>query len=166
MTRTSVSLHHPIPSLQRRVANRVTIDKTLALATLSLASKSTESPRRLREILLPAHRLLHRSPAAQHDTSNTLAGPLKIPSEVYDVLRATLVQAELMLLRVLGFELRLPTPMEYLSRYLERAMQDVSDAGEDYEAWGKEERAEYGVVEGGWIETGLGRRAREKAVSA
>ena len=45
-------------------------------------------------------------------------------------------------------------------------MEDVGDAGEDYEAWGKEERAEYGVVEGGWIESGLGRRAREKAVNA
>ena len=166
MTRTSVSLHHPTPSLQRRVANLIIIDKTLALATLSLASKSTESPRRLREILLPAHRLLHPSSAAQHNASDPLTGPLKIPSEAYDILRATLVQAELILLRVLGFELRLPTPMEYLSRYLERAMEDVGDAGEDYEAWGKEERAEYGVVEGGWIESGLGRRAREKAVNA
>ena len=71
-----------------------------------------------------------------------------------------------MLLRVLGFELRLPSPMEYLPRYLERAIEDVADAGEDYERWSKEERAEYGVVEGGWMETGLGRRAREMVVTA
>lgn len=82
------------------------------------------------------------------------------------MLRATLVQAELMLLRVLGFELRLSSPMVYLSRYLERAMEELKDAGEDYEAWGKEERAEYGAIEGGWMETGLGRRAREKTVNA
>ena len=82
------------------------------------------------------------------------------------MLRATLVQAELILLRVLGFELRVSSPMDYLSKYLDRAMEDVSDAGKDYEAWGKEERAEYGVTEGGWMETRLGRRAREKAISA
>ena len=82
------------------------------------------------------------------------------------MLRATLVQAELMLLRVLGFELKLPSPMDYLPRYLERAMEDVNDVGEDYEAWGKEYRAEYGVVEGGWMGTRLGKSAREIVVSA
>ena len=56
--------------------------------------------------------------------------------------------------------------MAYLPRYLERAMEDVADAGEDYEGWPMEERAEYGVVEGGWMETGLGRRAREVVVKA
>ena len=92
--------------------------------------------------------------------------PLKIPSETYDMLRATLVQAELMLLRVLGFELKLPSPMDYLPRYLERAMEDINDVGEDYEAWGKEYRAEYGVVEGGWMGTRLGKRASEMIVFA
>lgn len=82
------------------------------------------------------------------------------------MLRATLVQAELMLLRVLGFELKLPSPMDYLPRYLERAMEDVNDVGEDYEAWGKEYRAEYGVVEGGWMGTRLGKSAREMVVFA
>ena len=96
----------------------------------------------------------------------SLSGPLKIPSEAYDMLRATLVQAELMLLRVLGFELKLPSPMDYLPKYLERAMEDFSDAGEDYEAWGKEYRAEYGVVEGGWMGTRLGKRASEMVVWA
>ena len=45
-------------------------------------------------------------------------------------------------------------------------MEAVSDAGEDYEAWGKEEKAECGVVGGGWMESRLGRKAREKAVYA
>ena len=145
------------------------VHKTLALATISLASKSTESPRRLRELLLPAHRILHPSSPAQHyvdPRANPLSGPLKIPSAAYDVLRATLVQAELILLRVLGFELRFSSPMDFLSRYLDRAMKAVSDAGEDFEALGKEHRAEYGVIEGGWMETGLGRKAREQAVYA
>ncbi|KAL8797158.1 MAG: hypothetical protein Q9195_000625 [Heterodermia aff. obscurata] len=142
---------------------------TLALATLSLASKATESPRRLRELLLPAHHLLHSSSPAQHDVDanqNSLSGPLKIPSEAYDMLRATLVQAELMLLRVLSFELKLPSPMDYLPRYLERIMEDSNDVGEDYETWGKEYRAEYGVVEGGWMGTRLGKRASEMVLFA
>ena len=82
------------------------------------------------------------------------------------MLRATLVQAELMLLRVLGFELKLPSPMDYLPRYLERAMEDINDVGEDYETWGKEYKSEYGVVEGGWMGTRLGKRASEMVVFA
>lgn len=56
--------------------------------------------------------------------------------------------------------------MDFLPRYLDRAMEAVSDAGEDYEAWGKEEKAEYGVFEGGWMESRLGRKARAKVVDA
>lgn len=146
--------------------------QTLALASLSLASKATESPRRLREILLPAHALLHppstynpnNGPNTNTNTSsNPLAKPLKIPSVEYDALRATLVQAELILLRVLGFELRIASPMEWVGRYLQRAMEEV-DVGEDYERWGKEEKAEYGVREGGWMEMRLGRKVAESAV--
>lgn len=70
-----------------------------------------------------------------------------------------------MLLRVLGFELRLPLPLDYLSRYLDRAMGDVTDAGEDYDSWGNEEKEEYGVVKDS-METGLGRACRARAVSA
>ena len=76
------------------------------------------------------------------------------------------MQADLVLLRVLGFELRLSSPMDYLPRYLDRAMEPVNGVGEDYEAWGKEEKAEYGVVEGGWMESRLGKKAREKVVDA
>ena len=129
--------------------------KTLALASLSLASKSTESPRRLRELLFPAHRFLNPSAAE----------PLRAPSALYDTLRATVVQAELMLLRVLGFNLRLVLPFEFMSRYLKRAMAEVADFGEDYESWGKEEREEYGVV-GDVMETGIGRACRSKVIDA
>lgn len=137
--------------------------KTLALACLSLGSKSTEAPRRLREIIFPAHHLLHQH--ADAVTSDPVAQPLTVPSEIYDTLRATVVQAELMLLRVLGFELRVPLPLEYLPRYLERATEDLADAGEDYDEWGKEEKEEYGVVRTA-MDTGIGRACRAKAVSA
>ena len=117
----------------------------------------------MREILFPAHRLLHQYDGSSD--SNPINRPLSVPSAIYDTLRATLVQAELMLLRVLGFELRLPLPLDYLSRYVDRAMGDVTDAGEDYDSWGKEEKEEYGVLKDS-METGLGRACRAKAVRA
>lgn len=43
---------------------------------------------------------------------------LTYPSELYDELRASLVNAELILLRILKFELRIPTPFEYLDDLL------------------------------------------------
>ncbi|KAL8730280.1 MAG: hypothetical protein Q9166_004163 [cf. Caloplaca sp. 2 TL-2023] len=129
--------------------------QTLSLSTLSLSSKSTESPRRLSSILLPAYTLLHS------DTKP----PLKSPSPTYDTLRATLVQAELILLRVLGFELHLPSPLEYLQRYLERAMEDVESVGEEFDAWEREAKDEYGVL-GGMIDGRMGRGCRGMAVDA
>lgn len=148
--------------------------QSLSLATLSLASKSTESPRRLRELLLPAHRLLHQSPlpppsdvvpsAALPLNPLVTKTPLTTPSPAYDALRATLVSAELLLLRVLGFELRLPLPLDFLDRYLSRALEDVVEVGEDYDGWDREAREENGVV--GRTETGLARACRAKAVEA
>jgi len=91
--------------------------------------------------------------------------PLMVPSETYDILRATLVQAELILLRVLGFELRIPLPLDYLPRYLERAMGDVAEAGEDYDAWANEEKEEYGVMKSA-MDSGIGKACRAKAVGA
>lgn len=139
------------------------MSKTLALACLSLASKSTESPRRLRELLLPAQRLLFRP--IDPLNSNPVAKPVIVPSATYDALRATLVQAELILLRVLGFELRVPLSLGYLPRYLERAMEDVADAGEDYDSWGKEEKVEYGVLNG-IMDTGIGKACTANAITA
>lgn len=74
------------------------------------------------------------------------------------------MQAELLLLRVLGFELRLSLPLDFIDRYMERAMTDAIAVAEDYDRWGREQREEYGVVE--WMDTGLGRACRSKAVQA
>lgn len=117
----------------------------------------------MREILFPAHRLLHDY--REGYPTNHISKPLSVPSETYDNLRATLVQAELMLLRVLGFELRIPLPHEFVPRYLARALEEVSNTGEDYDSWRKEEKEEYGVVEG-MMETGFGRDCKAKAVKA
>ena len=43
-------------------------------------------------------------------------------------------------------------------------MQDVAEASEDYETWGKEEREEYGMV--GQMDTGIGRACKAKTVQA
>jgi hypothetical protein len=126
----------------------------LSLATLSLSSKATENPRRLRELILPAHRLL----------KPPLGARLTVPSATYDALRATLVQVELLLLRVLGFELRLSLPLHFAERYLERSMADVTAGAEDYAAWGREEKEEYGVV--GGMDTAVGKAYRNKLVEA
>lgn len=74
------------------------------------------------------------------------------------------MQAELLLLRVLGFELRLSLPLDFMDRYLERAMTDATAVAEDYDRWGREEREEYGVVN--WMDTALGRTCRSEAVQA
>ena len=118
----------------------------------------------MRELILPAHRLLYGLNQDQSVPSNPTAKPLVIPSTTYDTLRATLVQAELILLRVLAFELRVPLPLDYLPRYLERTLEDIANTGENYDAWGKEEREEYGIILG--LETGIGRACRAKAVGA
>lgn len=135
---------------------------TLALASLSLASKSSEAPRRLREFLLPAWRLVQ--------SNNPSAKPLTFPSSLYDSLRATLVQAELILLRILKFELRLALPLDSLPRYLDRTIGEVNGGGggwggtEDYDGHGKEHRDEYRMVD--LIDTQLGKACRLKAIDA
>jgi len=95
---------------------------------------------------------------------------LTIPSSHCDNLRATLVRAELIHLRVLKFELRLPSPFEYLPRYLERALNipnidvESDETLEDYDSWGRERKEEDGVVD--LMETRAGRAARAKVVDA
>lgn len=110
---------------------------------------------------MPSDVVLVTSPSLTPLVTKT---PLIIPSPAYDALRATLVSAELLLLRVLGFELRFPLPLDFLDRYVSRALEGVAEAGEDYDRWDREAREEYGVV--GRTETGLARVCRGKAVEA
>ncbi|KAA8901373.1 hypothetical protein FN846DRAFT_988137 [Sphaerosporella brunnea] len=107
---------------------------TLSLASLSLATKATESPRRLRELLLPAYALLNPSDP-----------PLTFPSALYDALRGTVVTAELLLLRVLRFDIRLPLAYDYLPRMLEKVLTLDGTAHIDYLP--DDEREEIRVVD-------------------
>ena len=72
------------------------------------------------------------------------------------------MRAELLLLRVLGFELRVPTPLEFIGRYTQRVMRDVRESADDYDRWELEERQEYGIA--GRMEIGLGRAVKVKAL--
>ncbi|KAG4301775.1 hypothetical protein PCANB_002180 [Pneumocystis canis] len=82
-------------------------DYTLAIASLSLASKATEQFRRMREFLVPAYSIL-----------NPTKPRLTFPSEFYDSLRDSIVNAELFLLRVLKFDLKIMLPFSYLTKAL------------------------------------------------
>ncbi|KAI9841346.1 MAG: hypothetical protein M1838_003611 [Thelocarpon superellum] len=128
---------------------------TLALASLSLATKSTESPRRLRELLLPAHRFLH--------SSNPAAPPLTLTSPLYAVLRATVVQAEMMLLRVLKFSIRMPIALHHLPRYLVRAIGDGDTVG-GYDGLSEDHKDEYKI--GALMDTALARAVTATTVNA
>ncbi|KAF2200509.1 hypothetical protein GQ43DRAFT_417868 [Delitschia confertaspora ATCC 74209] len=135
---------------------------TVALAALSLASKSTEAPRRLREFLLPAWRIIN-----SHKPSEE---PLLIPSNLYDTLRSTLVQAELILLRVMKFELRKELPFEFASRYLARSMDQINARSDgwletdDYDGYSGKQKAEYNIVD--LMETSIGRICKLKVLEA
>ncbi|QSL64051.1 hypothetical protein MERGE_000206 [Pneumocystis wakefieldiae] len=86
---------------------RLLDDYTLAIASLSLASKATEQFRRMREFLVPAYSIL-----------NPTKPRLTFPSEFYDSLRDSIVNAELLLLRVVKFDLRIILPFSYLEKAL------------------------------------------------
>ncbi|KAF8420029.1 hypothetical protein EV426DRAFT_252037 [Tirmania nivea] len=133
---------------------------TLALASLSLSTKSTECPRRLRDILLPAYHILHPPP---HNP------PLTYPSHKYDALRHTIVQAELILLRALAFGIhQSPVAYEYLPRLVSKILNSKVYGGglysptvggmEDWDTYTPGEAEECGVVE--IMQTGLAKRAK------
>ncbi|KAL3321216.1 Cyclin- protein fam58a [Cichlidogyrus casuarinus] len=84
---------------------------TLGMACLSLAGKTQEEHMRMRDVILAYHRCLH-----QHDMSGQ--APLDA-SEDYDKLRESLVQCELLLMRLLSFDARQPAmPHPYLLHYI------------------------------------------------
>lgn len=126
----------PLPQFPPRLhpSNSRDAPQTLGLASLSLATKSTESPRRLREFLVPAHAVLRPT-----------AAPLTFPSARYDALRASLVAAELTLLRVLRFDIRLDQPLDYVPRLLARAL--ALPGTEHLDGLAAEDRAEAAVVD-------------------
>jgi hypothetical protein len=80
------------------------------------------------------------------------------------------VQAELILLRVLKFELRIPLPFEFLPRYLDRSIGELNAGGggwsgtEDYDGMRREQREEYKVVR--LMETGIARACKAEVVRA
>jgi hypothetical protein len=70
---------------------------------------------------------------------------LTFPSALYDALRGTLVTAELILLRTLRFDIRLPLPHDYLPRMLEKTL--TLDGTGHIDELGDEEKDEIAVAE-------------------
>ena len=70
----------------------------------------------------------------------------------------------MLLLRLLAFELCIPTPLEFVPRFLSRVFREVQNVSEDFDRWGKEEKEELGVLES--AHGRLERSARLKAVQA
>lgn len=90
-----------------------------------------------------------------HSLLNPLSPPVQIPSTHYDTLRQTLVTAEVLLLRILKFNIRLTLPHVYLPRILERAT--TLHGTEHLDEMGYGEREEADVIEAG--DTPIGREA-------
>ena len=65
----------------------------------------------MREILVPAYRII-----------NPEKPPLTFPSDLYDALRFSTVTSELIILRILKFELRVMLPQTYLPRLIPRCL--------------------------------------------
>ncbi|KAK9473293.1 uncharacterized protein V1510DRAFT_363316 [Dipodascopsis tothii] len=90
--------------------------RDLVLTSLSLATKTTESPRRFRELLVPAYHILH---------SRERKPRLTFPSHTYDSLRAGLVSCELILLRILNFDTRLPLALYAIPSIVSNGVTDA-----------------------------------------
>ena len=52
----------------------------------------------------------------------------------------------MLLLRILAFELHLPIPLDFIPRYIARALNEVQDVAEDFDQWSSEEKEELGVI--------------------
>lgn len=133
----------------------------IALACLSIASKAKESPRRVRDFLLPAWRLMHQG------TSTTT---LECPSPTYDSLRSAFVRTELVLLRILKFELRISTPFDFLPGYLGEAMGDFggydgcADADVAFDNRSKEKKEANRIAD--LMETGIAKDCKARTLDA
>jgi len=75
-----------------------------------------------------------------------------------------------MLLRVLRFELRIPVPTKFLSRYIDRTISQINaendgwSATDDYEGSTRDYHDEFQIVD--VMETGVGKAAQSRVVEA
>ncbi|RZC36599.1 cyclin-related protein FAM58A [Asbolus verrucosus] len=78
----------------------------IAASTLYLAGKVKDDPLKIRDIINVAHNTLHRG-----------SSPLEIGDEYWSM-RDAIVQAELLIMRVLKFEVSITHPHKYMLHYL------------------------------------------------
>ena len=91
---------------------------------------------------------------------------MKIPSDRYDATHSTLVTAELLLLRILGFNLRLVSPFNYLPQYLDRALQGLWEYCQYYDHPSESRRAGREAAAGRMLASRVGLDVRAKVVEA
>ncbi|KAF4313938.1 hypothetical protein GTA08_BOTSDO00512 [Botryosphaeria dothidea] len=98
------------------------------------------------------------------------AAPLTFPSPTYDALRSGLVRTELILLRVLKFELRIPTPFDFLPGYISQVMRDFdigdtsTDAAHGFDRRSKEKKEAAKITD--IMDTGIAKACKTKALFA
>lgn len=78
----------------------------IAASTLYLAGKVKDDPLKIRDVINVAHNTLHRG-----------SGPLELGEEYWNM-RDAIVQAELLIMRVLKFEVSIIHPHKYMLHYL------------------------------------------------
>jgi hypothetical protein len=77
----------------------------------------------MREILVPAYQFaLFPYTNVKYRIINPDRPPLTFPSDLYDALRFSTVTTELIVLRILKFELRITLPQTYLPRLIGRCL--------------------------------------------
>ncbi|EKG10993.1 hypothetical protein MPH_11996 [Macrophomina phaseolina MS6] len=96
--------------------------------------------------------------------------PLTCSSPTYDALRSALVRTELVLLRVLRFELRISTPFDCLPGYLSGVMREFnagdtsSDAARDFDYRKKEQKEAERITD--LMDTNIAKACKAKALFA
>lgn len=78
----------------------------IAASTIYLAGKVKDDPLKIRDVINVAHNTLHRG-----------SGPLELGDEYWNM-RDAIVQAELLIMRVLKFEVSITHPHKYMLHYL------------------------------------------------
>lgn len=78
----------------------------IAASTLYLAGKIKDDPLKIRDIINVTHNTLHRG-----------SSPLEIGEEYWNM-RDAIVQAELLIMRILKFEVSIIHPHKYMLHYL------------------------------------------------
>ena len=109
---------------------------------------------------------VYRHPQDVPEDDRPLSSRMELRSKRYNEKRSTLVKAELLLLRVLGFDLRLVSPFDYVSQYLHRALQGIWAYCEELDDNSELRRENCGVAAARMMASRPGMDVRARVVEA